>query len=53
MSLKRKQIWVDPIFDKFLQNHKKELKEITGHKRTKVSDVEATRYITKKYSFKI
>jgi len=53
MTQKRKQIWVDPTFEKFVKIHKEELKEITGGKKKKVSDVEATRYITKKYSFKL
>lgn len=54
LTTKRKQIWVDPSFvDTFLKKHKQELKEITGGKKKKVSDVEATRYINQKYSFKL
>ena len=49
---RRKQIWVDPSFEKFIKQHKLELKEIT-HSKKKVSDVEASRYIAKKYSFKL
>ena len=53
MTQKRKQIWVDPSFEKFLKLHKEELKDITGGKVKKVSDVEVTRYISRKYSFKL
>jgi len=48
---KRKQIWIDLSFEKFIKQHKDELKEIKGGKKKKVSDVEATRYIAKKYTY--
>lgn len=48
---KRKQVWIDPQFEKFMKHHKDELKKIVPNKK-KVSDTEVSRYIATKYSFK-